>query len=451
MTLWGGRFEEAPGRTLWEFTVSDSDRRLLADDVEGSIAHAAMLNHVGLLSDEEHGAIESGLSMILTSARDGTFEFLATDEDVHSAVERRLTELVGEVGKKLHTGRSRNDQIALDMRLYLRRAAAERAEQLAGFGSALIDVAVEHAGTIVPAYTHLQQAQAVPFGHHLLAYAWMAVRDRQRFQDLSARLGVMPLGAGAVGGSSLSLDPGFTARQLGFEAVFANSIDAVGARDVIAEYAWCCAQAMVNLSRLAEEMVLWSTSEFAWVTISDSYTTGSSALPHKKNPDVAELARGKSAGAIAALNALLIMQKGTPLSYNRDFQEDKLHVFGADDTLRSTLVAMTGMLGSARFDPPMPTSWVTALDLAEILVGRGVPFRDAHHAVGRLVAALLAGGRDLSEATVEDLETAHPAFLPEDLTALSVEASVAARRTAGGGSPDSVLRQVDALRLVLGL
>ncbi|MDH3517614.1 MAG: argininosuccinate lyase, partial [Acidimicrobiia bacterium] len=284
MTLWGGRFDEAPDRRLWDFTVTVTDRRLLADDVEGSIAHASMLRHVGLLSEVEHEAIHQGLLRILADAHDGTFEFVESDEDVHSAVERRLVELVGDAGAKLHTGRSRNDQVALDMRLYLRRAAGERSAQLARFGMTLLEIASEHARTVVPSYTHLQQAQAIPLGHHLLAYAWMAVRDRQRFQGVAERLGVSPLGAGASGGSSLPLDPGFTARQLGFDVVFANSLDAVGSRDVIAEYAWCCAQSMVNLSRLAEELVLWATSEFGWVTFSDAFTTGSSALPQKKNP-----------------------------------------------------------------------------------------------------------------------------------------------------------------------
>ncbi len=446
MTLWGGRFEEAPDRIMWDYTVTESDRRLLGDDVEGSIAHAEMLHHVGLLSDDEHEAIHRGLLTILADARDGTFEFLATDEDVHSAVERRLVELVGEAGGKLHTGRSRNDQVALDMRLYLRRAAAERSDQLARFGTALLEIAGRHARTVVPSFTHLQQAQAVPLGHHILAYAWMAVRDRQRFQGVAERLGVSPLGAGAVGGSSLPLDPAFTARRLGFDVVFANSMDAVGSRDVIAEYAWCCAQAMVNLSRLAEELVLWASSEFDWVTFSDSFTTGSSALPHKKNPDVAELARGKSASTIADLNALLIMQKGTPLTYNRDFQEDKIHVFRADDTLAATLSALTGMLESARFHPKEPSGWVVALDLAEALVRRGMPFRAAHHAVGRLVAALLESGREMADATTADLVAADPAFEASDLELLSVEASVDARITGGGGSVDSVMRQIEAMR-----
>ncbi len=449
MTLWGGRFEERPSDVLWEYTVSTADRRLLVDDVEGSIAHVGMLAKVGLLTPQEHEDLLAGLRRIQADALDGTFEFLDTDEDVHSAVERRLIELVGEVGKKLHTGRSRNDQIALDIRLSLRRSAQARIDQLSRFGLTLVQLAGEHATTVVPSYTHLQQAQAVPLGHHLLAYAWMAQRDRLRFKDLIGRMGVSPLGAGASGGSSLPLDPIDSATRLGFQVVFANSMDAVGSRDLVAEYAWCCAQAMVHASRLAEEMVLWSTSEFGWVTFGDDFTTGSSALPQKKNPDIAELARGKSAGAIGELVALLTLQKGLPLAYNRDLQEDKEHVFRADDTLAGTLTALTGMLESAEFHPPEPSPWVTALDLAEALVSRGVPFREAHHAVGRLVTALLGDGRDLGQATEADLLNADDRFEPEDLGRIDVRDSVDRRITMGGGSVESVHQQIDALRALL--
>jgi argininosuccinate lyase len=449
VTLWGGRFEEPPDDLLWRFTVSSADRRLLADDVEGSLAHVDMLAGAGLLGPAEHEALHHGLLRIRADAADGTFEFLDTDEDVHSAVERRLVELVGEVGGKLHTGRSRNDQVALDIRLYLRRAAAERAEQLGRFGMALVEVAARYPDTVVPSYTHLQQAQAVPLAHHLLAYAWMAARDRGRFGDVTGRLGVSPLGAGASGGSSLPLDPVATARRLGFEVVFANSLDAVASRDLVAEYAWCCAQAMVHLSRLAEELVLWATTEFGWVTYADRYTTGSSALPHKKNPDIAELARGKSAGVIGDLTALLALQKGLPLSYNRDLQEDKEHVFHADDTLAVTLEALTGMLRTAEFHPPAPSAWTCALDLAEALVLRGVPFREAHAATGRLVSALLRRGADLAGATVADLAAAHPRFEPGDLALVDPVGSVRRRATLGGGSFGSVSEQIEALRFAL--
>jgi argininosuccinate lyase len=444
--LWGGRFAAEPDRILWAYSVTPTDRRLLEDDLEGSLAHVAMLAEVGLLTSEEHRQIEGGLQELLAEARAGRFAFAEEDEDVHAAVERRLTELVGEVGGKLHTGRSRNDQVATDLRRYLRRMSRDRAAQLAELGLTLAELATAHATTIVPAYTHLQQAQAIPLGHHLLAYAWMARRDRQRFLDVHRRLGESPLGAGAAGGSSLPLDPAATAQRLGFDTVFANSLDAVGSRDLVAEHAWCCAQAMVHLSRLAEELILWATTEFGWVSFGDAFTTGSSALPQKQNPDLAELARGRSAGVLGNLTALLALQKGLPLAYNRDLQEDKEHVFAADDTLASTLVALTALLRAAEFHPPAPPPLVTALDLAEALVGRGVPFREAHRQVGRLVARLLADGRDLGEATPGDLAAVDPRFQPQDLARVDPAGSVARRVTPGGGSAASVAQQVAALR-----
>ncbi|MEX0756520.1 MAG: argininosuccinate lyase [Acidimicrobiia bacterium] len=449
MTLWGGRFGSEPDRFLWEYTVTDDDRRLLPDDIRGSMAHVSMLGDVGLVPLDDVGRLIEGLVTILAEAEDSSFVFLDTDEDVHSAVERRLIEVVGDVGRTLHTGRSRNDQVALDVRLYMRRMATERQRQLTEFAHTLTGLAEQHAETIVPSYTHLQQAQAVPLGHHLLAYAWMALRDRSRFEDLAGRLGVSPLGAGAGGGSSLPIEPGNTARALGFDVVFANSMDAVGSRDLVAEHIWCATQAMVHLSRLSEELVLWSSSEFGWVRFGDDFTTGSSALPQKKNPDIAELARGRTAGAIGALTSILTLQKGLPLTYNRDLQEDKSYLFAADDLLGGTLAALTAMLGSAEFDPPPASPWVTALDLAEALVERGVPFREAHHAVGRLVALLVADERALDTATSADLAAADPRFEESDLGRIDVQDSVRRRVSQGGGSVESVHRQTEALRRLL--
>ncbi len=449
MTLWSGRFGTEPSELLWRYTVSHADRRLLSFDIQGSIAHVDMLVGVGLLEPHEYEQIRAGLLVLSGEAEAGEFQFSESDEDVHSAVERRLVELVGDAGKKLHTGRSRNDQVALDLRLYLREACLLQEDRLSAFGFALIAQAQTHAETVVPSFTHLQQAQAVPLGHHLLAYAWMAQRNRDRFRDLAKRVGVSPLGAGASGGSSLPLDPVAAARSLGFDVVFANSMDAVGSRDLAAEYAWCCAQTMVDLSRLAEEMVLWTSSEFGWATYSDAFTTGSSALPQKKNPDVAELARGRAAGAIGELMALLALQKGLPLTYNRDLQEDKEHLFRADDTLAGTLEALTAMLGETTFHPPAPSSFVTALDLAEALVTRGVAFRTAHEAVGRLVTALIADGRSLAEASVSDLASASTEFKIEDLELVDPAGSIHRRRTSGGGSPASVFEQIEALTFTL--
>ena len=449
MTLWGGRFEGPPEEALWRLTVDTSDRRLLVDDVTGSLAHVAMLGDVAVLSGEDAARLSDGLRVVLAEAEQGRFVFSETDEDVHTAVERRLGELLGSVAGKLHTGRSRNDQIALDLRLYLRRAGRTRIDQLTRFVSVLADAAEQSEEVVVPSYTHLQQAQAVPLAHHLLAHGWALVRDVERFESALTRLDVSPLGAGASGGSSLPLDPAATAEGLGFSGVFANSLDAVSGRDVIAEYAFCCAQTMATLSRLAEELVLWATSEFGWVTFADEYTTGSSALPQKKNPDIAELVRGKTATVIGDVTALLTLQKGLPLAYNRDLQEDKRAVFHADDTVALSLDALAGMVASAVFDPPAPSSWVTALDLAEALVGRGVPFREAHETVGRLVASLLAGGRTPAELTAEELQAADSKFIPADLDRTSPEGSVSRRVTPGGGSHESVRDQLVELRAML--
>jgi argininosuccinate lyase len=446
MTLWGGRFEEGPAELLWRFTVDQSDRRLLADDIRGSLAHAGMLVEVGILVPDEAEAIRSGLEDLLAEAEADEFEWSDADEDVHSAVERRLYELIGAAAGKLHTGRSRNDQICVDLRLYLRRQADARAVQITDLVRILADLAEEVGDTVVASYTHLQQAQAVPLAHHLLAYAWMLLRDRDRFQDAYPRIDVSPLGAGASAGSRLPLDPAHAADALGFKSVFANSMDAVASRDFVAEYAFCCTQTMVTLSRLAEEMILWATDEYGWATFSDSFTTGSSAMPQKKNPDIAELTRGKTATVIGDLTALMTLQKGLPLTYNRDLQEDKRAVFHADDTLALALAALGGMIESVVFHPPEPSSMVTALDLAEILVDRGVPFRKAHEVVGGLVAELVAEGQTLSDATSGELAGAHPQLVPGDLESLTPAASVAARVSVGGGSMDSVRRQLVDLR-----
>ncbi len=446
MTLWSGRFESDPADVLWEFTVDHADRRMLGEDVAGSLAHVAMLGRVGILSREEAEQLSVGLRAIAAEAEAGEFRFLESDEDVHTAVERRLGELQGAVAGKLHTGRSRNDQVALDLRLYLRRAAVERVRDLIEFIAVLADKAEEVGDVVVPSYTHLQQAQAVPLAHHLLAYAWMLLRDVERFRDALSRIDVSPLGAGAGGGSSLPLDPSLVARELAMPAVFENSLDAVASRDFVAEYAFCAAQAMVHLSRLAEEVVLWSTVEFGWASAADDLMTGSSAMPQKRNPDIAELTRGKTAGVIGDTTALLSLQKGLPLTYNRDLQEDKRLVFHADDVLAGAVGALGGMLQSMAFHPPAPSSEVTALDLAEVLVARGVPFREAHEAVGAMVARLGREGRSLGEATAPDLVAAHPGFEAADVARTSPIDSASRRATPGGGSMASVAAQLDAIR-----
>ena len=446
MSLWGGRFELGPGETLWAYTTDTSDRRLLADDVAGSMAHVRMLGETGILADLDVKTLLDGLETIQTEAAGEMFEFSAADEDVHSAVERRLFELVGDPAGRLHTARSRNDQVALDMRLYTRRAAGERIDQLHDFALTLADIAEGHATTVVPSYTHLQQAQPTTLGHHLLAYAWMSVRDAVRFAGTRSRTDVSPLGAGASAGTSLPIDPETTARELGMSAVFENSLDAVGSRDHLAEYVFCCAQAMVNLSRLAEEVILWATSEFGRARLGDSVSTGSSALPHKRNPDIAELVRGRAARVTGLLAAMMTLQKGLPLAYNRDLQEDKRLVFEADDTLADSLAAMVELLRETEFLAVAPSVETASLDLAEALVVRGIPFREAHAAVGNLVLALEGQGRNLLAATAEDLVAAHPHFVEADLGLIDPASSVQRRMSAGGGSPESVHTQVSDLR-----
>jgi len=446
VTLWGGRFSDPPSEAVWRFTVDDSDRRLLADDVAGSIAHVTMLGSVGLLTPDEADVLRGGLEQVAAEAAAGSFAWGPADEDVHTAVERRLGELCGPLAGKLHTGRSRNDQVSLDLRLYLRRAAVLRIEGLRRMVGVLAAKAEEVGDVVVASYTHLQQAQSIPLAHHLLAYAWMLLRDAERFVDAVGRIAVSPLGAGASAGSSLPLDPEVVARELDLPAVFENSLDAVASRDFVAEYTFCAAQAMAHLSRFAEELVLWATVEFGWVEMADAHTTGSSALPHKKNPDVAELVRGRAGAVAGDVVTLLAIQKGLPLSYNRDLQEDKRAVFHADDVLAGALEALAEMVAGTRFDPPPPTPAVAALDLAEALVGRGVPFRQAHEAVGRLVAQVAADGRTLADVTTEELTAAHGEFTAGDVALLDASRSPEARATRGGGSMASVESQLAALR-----
>jgi argininosuccinate lyase len=446
MSLWGGRFESGPGEALWTYTADESDRRLLIDDLDGSIAHVMMLGETGILAEGEVDDLLQGLEAIRSEATTGSFVFSEADEDVHSAVERRLFEFSGDVAGKLHTARSRNDQVALDMRLYTRRAARQRIEQLHGYALALAGIAETHAGTVIPSYTHLQQAQPTTLGHHLMAYAWMAVRDADRFEGALARIEISPLGAGASAGTSLPIDPEASARELGMAAVFENSIDAVGSRDHLAEYVFCCSQAMVNLSRLAEEIILWATPEFGRARLGDGVSTGSSALPHKRNPDIAELVRGRAARVTGLLGSMMTLQKGLPLAYNRDLQEDKRLVFEADDTLAASLHVMEVMLGETEFYSVSPTVETASLDLAEALVGRGVPFREAHEVVGKLVLGLEGEGRTLLEASAVDLASAHPAFSEDDLELVDPTGSVMRRHSPGGGSPESVHTQVADLR-----
>ncbi len=442
MILWGGRFQEPPDEEVWRFTVSSADRRLLEVDVEGSLAHVAGLGAAGVLQADEVAVLEEGLSRIQSEARRGSFPWSDGDEDVHTAVERRLGELVGEIAGKLHTGRSRNDQVALDLRLWMRHATGRHVEGIARLAAVLSGKASEVGDAVVASYTHLQQAQPIPLAHHLLAHAWPLLRDAARFRDALARIEVSPLGASAGGGTGLPLDPAIPASRLGLPALFENSLDAVASRDAVAEFAFCCTRTLVDLSRLSEDLILWASTEFGWVTLAHRHTTGSSALPQKRNPDAAELTRGKAASALGRLAALLALEKGLALSYNRDLQEDKEHLFAVSDDLDGALSALARLLDGAVFDPPPPGTAVVALDLAELLVRRGVGFREAHEAVGTLIQRLEEAGRGLESAAPEELGDAHPLFEPADRDMLDPRRSVELRRSPGGGSFSSVNEQL---------
>lgn len=446
MTLWGGRFGGSMSKETWDFTTDESDRRLLVVDIIGSIAHVIMLGKTGIIETNVAADLEKGLDQVLAEAEHGEFGFEKSDEDVHSAVERRLGEIVGDSAGRLHTGRSRNDQVALDLRLYLSRAGHAQVKGLGGLALTLAKLAEAHVATVIPSYTHLQQAQTTTLGHHLLAYAWMALRSADRFDDALKRIEISPLGAGAASGSTLPLDREMTSQELGFSEPMANSLDAVATRDFVAEYVFCCAQAMTEMSRLAEEIVLWATKEFGWIRLGDKVSTGSSALPQKRNPDIAELIRGRAATLAGDVAATLALQKGLPLAYNRDLQEDKRLAFHADDTLAAALPAMIELLENIDFDPPPPSSETVSLDLAETLVTRGVPFRQAHNQVGKLIASLEGSGRSLNEATIDDLVHVDPRFKSEDLDLLDPEQSLARRVTSGSGNSESVLQQISEIR-----
>ena len=444
-TLWHGRFEGGPAEELMAFTVSlPFDQRLAVDDIVGSRAHVRGLCRSGILTDVERDDVLAALDAVQSELAAGTFEFEASDEDIHTAVERRVTELAGPAGAKLHTGRSRNDQVATDLRLFTKRELAGIATRIVTLQETLLDRARTAGDAYLPGYTHLQRAQPVLLAHHLLAHGWALARDLDRLGSTIERLDVSPLGAGALAGSSLPLDPAGTAADLGFARVFENSLDAVSDRDFVAESLFDLALIGVHLSRLAEEIILWSTDEFGFLRLDDAYSTGSSMLPQKKNPDIAELTRGKTGRLIGNLTGLLAMLKGLPLAYNRDLQEDKEPLFDSLDTIALALAAMTGLLASSTFNldamaaaADAPTS--AATDLAEHLVSGGVPFRDAHAIVGALVRRSLDEGIALRE-----LVAASPELGPDALSLLDPGIAVRRRTTPGGAGPAAVAPQLAA-------
>jgi len=451
MTLWQGRFGGSKqSEELAAFTESLSfDRRLAPDDIACSRAHVLGLRRSGLLSDDESGTLLAALSKVEEEIAEGTFVFEPGDEDVHTALERRVTEIAGDVGRCLHTGRSRNDQVATDLRLFTKRALAEIARAVIGLQAALLGRAREAGDAYLPGYTHLQRAQPVLLAHHLLAHGWALARDVDRLAATRRRLDVSPLGAGALAGSSLPLDPDLVARELGFSSRFENSMDAVSDRDFVAEALFDLALLGTHLSRLGEEIVLWSSEEFGFLHLDDAYATGSSMLPQKKNPDIAELARGKAGRLIGHLTGLLATLKGLPLSYNRDLQEDKEPLFDAIDQVERSLAAMTGLIETATFDlqamaraADVPSS--AAADLAEWLVQNGTPFRRAHELVGAVV-------RDSVQRRVPlpELVAAHPALGAEAVALLEPGVPVSRRTTPGGAGPGPVATQVERFASVL--
>jgi len=448
--LWGGRFREPTHPSVERFSASIGfDRALARYDIRGSLAHAQMLGSTGLIPAQDARAIVAGLEEVAREIEAGRFPFDAKLEDIHMNVEARLREKIGPVAGRLHTGRSRNDQVATDLLLYLRDAARAARRGIAALREVLIARAREHVDTVLPGYTHLQRAQPVRLAHHWLAFERMLARDAARFADLRARLGESPLGAGALAGSTLPLDRAATAATLGFAGPNPNSMDAVASRDAALEFLAAGAICMVHLSRLAEELVLWSSAEFGFVELADAYSTGSSLMPQKKNPDVPELVRGKSGRAIGNLVALLTVLKGLPLTYNRDLQEDKEPLFDTARTLGDSLEVMGGALATlavnvARMRAAADDPMLLATDLAEALVREGVPFREAHEAVGKIVAHCVAGRRDLRSLARDELRSFHPAFASDAVAILSVERALEGRSLAGGTARARVAEALSA-------
>jgi argininosuccinate lyase len=446
--MWGGRFADSPDAIMEEINVSiDVDRHLYAQDIAASKAHAAMLAAQGIISANDAKNIAGGLDTILSEIAEGTFTFKRALEDIHMNVESRLGELIGPAAGRLHTARSRNDQVATDFRLYVRDTIDDVDGALAAFQQALAERAAEHADTVMPGFTHLQTAQPVTFGHHLLAYVEMAARDRGRFADARRRLNESPLGAAALAGTSFPIDRHATAKVLGFDRPMANSLDAVSDRDFVLETLSAAAIAAVHLSRFAEEIVIWTSPLVGLVRLSDKFTTGSSIMPQKRNPDAAELVRAKTGRVIGALNALLIVMKGLPLAYQKDMQEDKEGAMQAFAALSLAVRAMTGMVrdlvpDEARMAAAAGEGYATATDLADWLVRTlKMPFREAHHVTGRIVARAAERGVALHEVPLTEMQAIEPRITADVLNVLSVRASVESRTSFGGTAPANVRAQ----------
>ncbi|MET0186819.1 MAG: argininosuccinate lyase [Achromobacter sp.] len=453
---WSARFSEPVSDLVKRYTASvDFDKRLAHVDIQGSLAHAAMLATQGIITEDDHAAIQRGMTQIVGEIDSGAFTWLLDLEDVHLNIEKRLVELVGDAGKRLHTGRSRNDQVATDIRLWLRAEIDVITELLHGLRGALATVAHANADTIMPGFTHLQVAQPVSFGHHMLAYVEMFSRDAGRMADVRKRVNVLPLGAAALAGTSYPLDREMVAKTLGMDGVCQNSLDAVSDRDFAIEFTAAASLAMVHVSRMSEELILWMSQNFGFIQIADRFTTGSSIMPQKKNPDVPELARGKTGRVVGHLMGLITLMKGQPLAYNKDNQEDKEPLFDTVDTLKDTLRIFAEMVAGITVKPDAMEraalrGYATATDLADYMVKKGLPFRDAHEAVAHAVKAAISHAVDLSELPLAVLQEFNPKIEKDVYYVLSLRGSLNARNTLGGTAPAQVRAQIARHRARLG-
>jgi argininosuccinate lyase len=453
---WSGRFNEPVSELVKRYTASVTfDCRMAEVDIQGSLAHAAMLNHVGVLSSDDLEAIRRGMAEILDDIRAGRFEWSIDLEDVHMNIERRLTEKIGDAGKRLHTGRSRNDQVATDIRLYLRGAIDLILALVRELQISLVELADKHAETLMPGFTHLQVAQPVTFGHHMLAYVEMLGRDAERFTDARKRVNRLPLGAAALAGTTYPIRREYTAELLGFEAVCENSLDAVSDRDFAIEFTAAAALTMTHLSRLSEELILWMSPRFGFIDIADRFCTGSSIMPQKKNPDVPELVRGKTGRVNGSLISLLTLMKGQPLAYNKDNQEDKEPLFDTVDTLTDTLRIYADMMRGVTVKADamaraVRQGFATATDLADYLVKKGLPFRDAHEVVARAVRYAEEEKKDLADLQVVELATFSPLITPDVIEVLTPAGSLASRDHTGGTAPNQVRKQITRWKAQLG-
>ena len=451
--MWGGRFASGPDAIMEEINASIGfDQTLYAQDIAGSRAHVDMLHDQGILSSEDHTAIVQGLCKILAEIEAGEFTFSRALEDIHMNVESRLADLIGPAAGRLHTARSRNDQVAVDFRLWVRDRSDDAQAAIIKLIHVLLDKSEQHFDTIMPGFTHLQTAQPVTFGHHCLAYVEMLARDLSRFRDARERMNECPLGAAALAGTGFNIDRHATAKALGFRGPTRNSLDSVSDRDFALDYLAAASICATHLSRFAEEIVIWSTPQFGFVQLSDKFSTGSSIMPQKKNPDAAELVRGKGGRITGSLIGLLTMMKGLPLTYSKDMQEDKEGVFDAAETLQLCLAAMTGMIGDLTINAETMhaaagAGYSTATDLADWLVrATGIPFRDAHHITGRAVAMAETKGCTLADLPLEELKSLHPGITKDVFNVLTVEASVASRISYGGTAPEGILKQIAGWR-----